>query len=99
MVDNVISLIDALKASNADALVIDIAMLAEDNEHLARYLARAHPGTPVVLIGDDTAGVPAPVQGIASRFVSKSTITALLLPAVAAAVGEARAWTPTTGDF
>lgn len=89
MVDNIISLIDALDASQPDAIVIDIAMHAENGDHLARHLAQKHPMIPVVLIGDDSDGDSAPPKAKGCAFVPKSRTVDLLQPAVAKAVRDA----------
>jgi len=67
-------------------LVIDVGMLAEDNENLVRYLGWTHPETSVLLIGDETDARPASFRG--SRFVSKLIVREALLSALGAAVHD-----------
>ena len=53
MVDNAISLIDALDAQKPDALVMEISMRNQSGESLARHLLRRYPQVPVVVLGDE----------------------------------------------
>jgi DNA-binding NarL/FixJ family response regulator len=74
MVDNAISLVDAMNACEPDALVVEMSMRGHGGENLARHLIRRYPHIPLIALGDEDDPVietEAAELG-AAAFVAKS---------------------------
>lgn len=78
MVDNIVSLIDALEAQTPDSIVMDISMLEERAWHLARHLSRAYPQIPIVLLTSGTDEYELPADMPTCRLVPMSKAAELL---------------------
>lgn len=88
MVDNAISLMDALAASEPDALIVECEMGKTDGHNFLRHLMRRYPHIPVVILGsaEHAEGtLDAHDQG-AAAYVCKTSAATDLIKAVSAAV-------------